>query len=97
MIVIRVRGAKKGDQAVAPLLADDPAAAPNRGTHGDQGRLQSRNRSLWIKFRDQISRTLQIGTEHREVFALTGDTAANFRGLRLGGTFRGDRPAGRAI
>ncbi len=95
MIVIGVRGAKKGDQAVTPLFADDPAAAPDRGTHGDQGRLQSRNRSLGIKFRDQISRTLQIGTEDGEVFALTGDTAANFRSLRLYGMLRGDRPAGR--
>ena len=54
MIVIRVRRTKKRDQAVAAFLADDAAVAANRDAHGDQGRLEPRNRSLRVQFRDQI-------------------------------------------
>ena len=97
VIVIRVRRTKKRDQPVAALLADDSAVAANRGPHGNQGRLKPRNCRLGIEFRDQVGRALQIGTEDGEVLPLAGDTAANFRDLRLGRMLRDDRPARRAI
>ena len=61
MVVIGVRRTKKRDEPVATFFAD--AVTAHGGTHGDQGRLEPRNRRLGIQFRDQVSGALQIGTE----------------------------------
>ena len=85
VIVVCVRRAKQRDQAVATFLADDAAVAANRRAHGNQRRLQPGNRLLGIELRNQIGRTLQIGTENREVLPLARNAVANFGGRRLGG------------
>ena len=95
VIVVGMRGAKKRDQPVAAFLADDSAVAANGGAHRNQRRLEPGNRRLGVQLRDQIGRALQIGAEHREIFPLAGDAAANFGSCwRM---FGDDRTAGRAI
>ncbi len=95
MVVIGVRRTKKRDEPVATFFAD--AVTAHGGTHGDQGRLEPRNRRLGIQFRDQVSGALQIGTEDGEILPLAGDAAANFCDLRLCGVLRDDGPTRRTI
>jgi hypothetical protein len=97
MVVIGMRRTKKRDQPVATFLADDPTVTANGGTHGDQGRLEPRNRRLGIQLGDQVSGALQIGTEDGEVLPLAGDAAANFCDLRLCGVLGDNRPTRRTI
>ena len=75
VVVVCVRRTKQRNQPVAAFLADDPAVTTNCRAHGDQGRLKPGNRFFGIELRDQIGRTLQVGTENGEEFSLAGDTA----------------------
>ena len=78
VVVVCVRRTKQRNQPVAAFLADDPAVATNCRAHGDQGRLEPGNRFFGIELRNQIGRTLQVGTEHGEEFSLASDTATRF-------------------
>ena len=96
VVVVRVRRTKQRNQSVATFLADNPAAATNCRAHGDQGRLEPGNRFFRIELRNQIGRTLQVGTENGEEFSLAGDAATR---VGCGGTrrmVRHDCAAGRA-
>ncbi len=82
MIVVSTRCPKKRDKAVAAFLADNSTVAANGGTHGNQRRLESRDCSLRVQFRDQVGRALQVRAEHGDILPLAGDAAANFRDRR---------------
>ena len=95
MVIVGMRRAEQRDQAVAALLADDAAVAPNRNAHGIEGRLEPRDRGLGIQFRDQVGRALQVGAEDGQVFPFTGDPQICLRFVQL--MVRNDGTAGRTI
>ena len=96
MIVVGVRRTEQRDQAIAAFLADDAAVAPDRYSHGVQGRFKPRDRGFGIELRDQVGRALQIGTKDGEVLPLPHDPVANV-GDRFGRMVRHDRATGRTI
>ncbi|HLZ05010.1 MAG TPA: hypothetical protein VKR55_23025 [Bradyrhizobium sp.] len=94
MIVVRMRRAEQGNQAVAAFLADDAPVAANRDAHGVERRLKPRDRGFGIKLRNQVGRALQVGTKNGEIFPLARNPNV---GPRPGQVVRHDGTAERTI